>query len=188
MKILVRLMLTTALTALVFGQEARETVTADIGGKKVTIEYGRPVLKGRSVSEMMTKLPGDRMWRAGAGKLTTLTTETDLTIGGKKVPAGTYSLYLHCPESGDYSLVINRDLGQPLSKLFPAAPPERANQLMPSFDYTKEVAAKEVARIPLKQASAPKTDMFTFQLKPSGKGATLVISWGEQAWSTEIDS
>ncbi|MGD0099664.1 MAG: DUF2911 domain-containing protein, partial [Acidobacteriota bacterium] len=61
-------------------------------------EYGRPLLKGRKLADLMKQLPPDRIWRAGSGAVTILSTETDLDIAGKRVPAGSYSLYMYCPE------------------------------------------------------------------------------------------
>src|SRR5262245_60370297 len=89
----------------------RGTATASFKGKQVTIDYGRPALKGRTVNELTGKLPPDRMWRAGADRVTTLTTEGDILIGDKKVPVGKYTLYVHIPASGAWSLVINTDPG-----------------------------------------------------------------------------
>ena len=85
----------------VFSQMApRDTAMTSVHGKAVVIEYGRPSLKGRSVSDFTSQLEGDRIWRAGSEQITTLKTEADLKIGEQKVPAGEYSVYLHCPEDG----------------------------------------------------------------------------------------
>jgi len=175
-------------TAWAFSQSGapRETASTMIGGKKVAIEYGRPALKGRSFAELMKQLPADRMWRAGSEKVTIVSTEADLMIGEKKVPAGKYSLYVHCAESGDYSLVLNQDLGQPLGKIWSAAPPAMANDPYPHFEYTKEIADKEAARTAMKKITAPASDMLTYAFKPSASGATLTLTWGDQAWSVEI--
>ncbi len=175
------------LAAMAYSQEMRDTATTKIGGKTVTIEYGRPALKGRNLAELMKKLPADRIWRAGAGAVTTLNTETDLVIGGEKVSAGKYSLYLFCPESGDYALVINSDLGMPLGSIIPNISPDRADQPYPHFfNYSGEIADKELARIPLKQADMPNSDSFTYSFQPAGKGALLVLSWGDQAWTVDL--
>jgi hypothetical protein len=48
-----------------------------------------------------------------------------------------------------------------------------------------DIADKEVARIPLKQISAPKTEVLIYSFEPSGKGALLTIRWGDQAWTAE---
>ena len=164
----------------------RGKATTSIGGKEVTIDYGRPVLKGRSFEELAKKLPADRMWRAGSGAVTTLNTAGSIVIGGKKIPAGKYSLYVTCPEQGDYSLVVNKDLGQPLVKIFPQAPANIANDPYPHFDYTKEIASQEVTRVPMKKVTGAAVDVFTIDFKPAGKGATMVMSWGENIWSVDI--
>src|SRR5215208_5176767 len=77
----------------------RETVSAMVGGKKVSIEYGRPALNGRKMADLLTQLPADRIWRAGMDQATTLTTEGDITVGGKPVRAGRYTVYVHAPEN-----------------------------------------------------------------------------------------
>jgi hypothetical protein len=182
------LILIAGLTAWGFGQggASRATATTMIGGKKVAVEYGQPALKGRNFADLMKQLPQDRMWRAGSGAVTILSTGADLLVGGKKVPAGKYSLYIHCPENGNYSLVLNGDLGQPLSKIWSGAPPDQANEPYPHFEYTKEIGAKEIVRATLTKTAVPETDMLTYAFKPSGSGAVLTISWGPQAWSLEI--
>lgn len=173
--------------AIVYGQETRDIAKTVIEGKQITIEYGSPALKGRALADLMQKLPVDRIWRAGAGAVTTLTMESDLSLGGKKVPAGKYSLYMYCPVSGGYALVVNSDLGQPLGSIIPNAPPERAKQPYPHFwNYSGDIAGKEVARIALKQTTIPNSEMLRYGFQPAGKGALLTISWGELAWTVEF--
>jgi hypothetical protein len=171
----------------VLGQEAWDVARTTINGKKVSIEYGRPVLGGRTLADMMKQLPADRIWRAGSGPVTILSTGADLLIGGKNVKAGNYALYMYCPEKGDYSLIINSDLGESSSGELPKATSNRSNRAYPHFmDYTMAVADKEVARVPLKQIKAPKTEVLIYSVEPAGKGATLTISWGDQSWTTDI--
>ncbi len=173
-----------------FGQggAARATATTVLGGKKIAIDYGQPALKGRNFADLMKQLPQDRMWRAGSGAVTIFSTEIDLLIGGKKVPPGKYSLYIHCPETGNYSLVLNSDLGQPLSKIWSGAPPNQANEPYPHFEYTNEIGKSEVVRAPLTKTTVPASDLLTYVFKPSGSGAVLTISWGTQAWSLGVQS
>ena len=47
-----------------------------------------------------------RVWRAGVDQVTTLTTEGDILVGGKKAPAGKYRVYTHAPEGGAPRLLI----------------------------------------------------------------------------------
>jgi hypothetical protein len=85
--------------------------TADVTlkGKKITIDYSRPSLKGRKVGQELA--PYGKVWRTGANEATALTTETDLNIGGTKVPAGKYTIY-SLPSDGTWKLIINKQTGQ----------------------------------------------------------------------------
>jgi hypothetical protein len=167
----------------------RETVTALVNAKKVTVEYGRPALRGRTVKELLAQLPANRVWRAGVDQATTLTTESDILVGGKRVPAGKYTLYLHAPESGAYELLINRDPGVPLKTIFAAAPPDRANLLWPHIEDYPAIKDKEAARITLKNvppATQP-MDRFLIGLTPAVDGVSgITLTWGDQSWTTDI--
>lgn len=166
----------------------RETVTAVVNGKKVTVEYGRPALGGRKMAELLTQLPADRIWRAGMDQATTLTTEGGITVGGRRVPAGQYTLYVHAPENGQYSLVLNSDLGIALKLIYPAAPPAVADALWPRLDGYEKVKDKEILRVPLRKGTtAQPMDRFLIGMAPARDGASaLTLTWGDQTWTTEI--
>jgi len=55
-----------------------ETAAVTLKGKKITIDYGRPFLKGRKVGQELA--PFGKVWRTGADEATTLMTEIDLTL------------------------------------------------------------------------------------------------------------
>lgn len=176
-----------AATGFAQGANPRGTAVGTVGSKKVTIDYGRPALKGRNLDELLKQLPEDRMWRAGENQVTTLTTEGDITIGGKKIPAGKYSLYVNAPAIGDWSIAINSDLGLPLIKLWDKAPDNMKNEPWPHLEGYKNIAGKELARAPMKSGKAsPAAEMFTIDMKPAGKGSSLVLSWGERSWSLDV--
>jgi len=80
-----------------------------LGGKAVTIEYNAPSARERKVEGGL--IPNDAVWRLGADSATTLTTDTDLTIGDLKVPKGVYTLYL-LGGTGDWKLIVNKQTGQ----------------------------------------------------------------------------
>ncbi len=187
--------LTAAALAILFGGSAlaqspapRETVSVAVGAKKVSIEYGRPSLKGRTFDELVQQLPSERIWRAGVNQVTTFSTEGDILVGDSKVPAGKYSLYLHVPEGGDCSLVLNSDLGVPLGKIWSEAPPNLANEPWPYLeDYQKNIGAKEVARTTMTRAPASTTvDLFTISLAPNKSGAVLMLSWGDRSFRVDL--
>jgi hypothetical protein len=86
-----------------------ESTEVTLNGKKITIDYGRPFLKGRKVGQELA--PYGKVWRTGADEATALNTEIDLNIGGVKVPAGQYTLYT-LPSEGTWKLIINKQTGQ----------------------------------------------------------------------------
>jgi hypothetical protein len=176
-----------AVVAIAQDETPRGKAEATIDGKAIVVDYGRPALKGRSPSDLMSKLADDRVWRAGMNQVTILATKADLMVGDKKVPAGKYSVYVHIPESGDWSLILNSVLGQPLSKIWDAAPDDLKNEPWPHFAYTKEIGDKEVARAAMKSGNAnPPAELFTIDLKASGDGAMMMMSWGDQLWSVDL--
>lgn len=87
----------------------RDTASAEIGGATVTVDYGRPSMRGRKVFGGI--VPFGQVWRTGANAATQLITDRDLVIGGQPVPAGTYSLWT-IPARGGWTLIINRQHGQ----------------------------------------------------------------------------
>ena len=169
-------------------QNARGAASTNVAGKKLAVDYGRPALKGRALDELLKQLPPDRMWRAGENQVTTMSLDGDVLIGGKKVPAGKYSVYVHAADAKTWELVLNRDLGQPLGKIWAQAPDNMKNEPWPHLDdYTNAIASQEVARVPLKEAkSSGAADLFTIGFTPAGSGSTMTLAWGDQAWSTDL--
>jgi len=82
-----------------------EKVTATIAGKAITIEYGRPFMKGRTIYGGL--VPFGKVWRTGADEATMLTAEGDLMIGSLHVPKGSYSLFT-IPGEKEWTLVVNK--------------------------------------------------------------------------------
>jgi hypothetical protein len=178
-----------ALSVTAFAQDKapRETVSASVGGKKVSIEYGRPSLKGRTLDSLVAQLPEDRIWRAGEDQVTTLASEGPVTIGGTKVPAGKYTVYVLAPATGDWSLILNSDQGIALIKLWDKAPANLANAPWPHLEGYSNIAAKEVVRAAMKGGTAaPPAEQFTIKLAPKGTGAVANLAWGGKSWALDI--
>lgn len=62
-----------------------------VGLTEVSIDYSRPSMRGRKVFGNL--VPFDQLWRTGANGYTLVTFDSDVTIGGKEVKAGTYSIF-----------------------------------------------------------------------------------------------
>ncbi len=81
-------------------------------GKWITVDYGRPILRGRnhvfgSGAEYGKKVNGGSpVWRAGANATSRFTTEVPLVIAGKTLPAGEYSLFIDLKE-GAWTLILS---------------------------------------------------------------------------------
>ena len=81
-------------------------VTQSIGLTEVTVEYSCPGVKGRAV--WGTVVPYDQLWRAGANAATKVTFSKDVTIDGKPVPAGSYSLFA-IPGKSTWTVILNKN-------------------------------------------------------------------------------
>lgn len=87
----------------------RDTVRARIGDGDVSIDYSRPLKRGREIFGNV--VPWNTAWRTGANAATQLTTATDLVIGGATVPAGKYTLWT-LPTPTGWKVIINKQTGQ----------------------------------------------------------------------------
>lgn len=172
-----------------WGAAPRGKSEVAVGRNLLKLEYGRPSLEGRSFEELTKDLPKDRIWRAGADQITTFSTIADLLIGGRKVPAGKYSVYIHIPAEGPFSLLLNSTLGQPLSAIWNAAPENMAQEPWPHFSYSREILETETARIAMTPSDlAEPVDRWTMTLDSTRYGAELTVSWGTQSWRVDIQA
>ena len=132
-----------------------------VDGASISIEYGRPFLKGRAIGKDLA--PFGQVWRTGADEATTLKTDKPLTFGTVKLPAGTYTLYT-LPGDKAWQLIINKQTGQ----------------WGTAYDQ-----AQDAGRVPMTvgQAKAP-VEQLTFSIDDTPKGATLRIEWGTTSVTT----
>ena len=82
----------------------------EVDGAAISITYGRPYLRDRTVGETVEPLDGS-VWRLGADEATTFATDRDLMVGAAHVPAGEYTLWTLT--TGDTTeLIVNTETGQ----------------------------------------------------------------------------
>jgi Protein of unknown function (DUF2911) len=144
----------------------RGKATLEVGGKNVSVEYGRPSLKGRTAEEMLGKLPVGGFWRLGADTSTTFVTSGDLMFGKTKVAAGTYSLWAQKEAEHSWKLVFNSQHGQ---------------------WGTQHDASKDVTTVPMKEGKAADApDEVTISLAKEGKGGTITVEWGDLKLTTDF--
>lgn len=80
-------------------------VMQTVGFTDVRIVYSRPGVKGREIWGKL--VPYDAVWRAGANEATKITFSTDVTIEGKKLKKGSYSLFA-IPGKNDWTIIFNK--------------------------------------------------------------------------------
>jgi len=156
------------MTGSVYAQRnPRGKAKLNLGGKWVAVEYGQPSLRGRTVYEMLSKLPADGVWRVGADTSSTFSTEGDLMFGDTKVPKGIYSLWARKDTGGAWKLMLNSQHGQ---------------------SGTQHNSKLDVAEVPMKiSRAADPPDELTIWLTKTKTGGMIAIEWGDLRLYTEFN-
>ena len=87
----------------------RDTARATIGAATFSVDYGRPLARGRTL--LGDVISYDRVWRTGANAATQFTTSAPITLAGLSLPAGTYTLWT-VPHVRGVDLIVNKQTGQ----------------------------------------------------------------------------
>ena len=135
---------------------ASDSVRATIGGARISINYSRPHVRGRDVFK--NGVLGDTIWRTGANSATSFTTDRDLVVDGKTVPAGSYTLWTHArPDNSAYELIFNTLTGEW------------------GTDYR---ADRDLVRVPLAVSKlASPVEAFVISVEAQGNGGILKLQW-----------
>ena len=127
-----------------------------IDGANISIEYGRPFLKGRPEAQMM---PPGREWRTGADVATIITTDRPLKFGAHSLAPGAYTINT-VPGEKEWQLVLGR-LSKPGQWGIP---------------YQKDL---EIGRTPMAIGKTKAlVENVTIAIDDTPAGATLRIEWG----------
>ena len=126
-----------------------------VSDKVVRITYGRPQLKGRSMSDLA---PAGKVWRTGANEAAEITFYKDVKVGGTAVSAGTYSLFT-IPGEGEWTVILNKNLNQ-----------------WGAYSYDE---GADVARVKAAATSDGKAlEEFSITFKEVDGGAHMIMGWG----------
>ena len=122
-------------------------------GATITIDYSQPSLKGRALGKEIA--PYGEVWRTGANEATVFETDKSVTIEGKPLPAGKYSLYT-VPGADKWTIIFNETWKQW------------------GTVYKQE---QDVLRVDVKPTKAPSnTEKMTFSIAKDGMVSLL---WGD---------
>ena len=143
----------------------RDSLRTQIGNAMFTVDYSRPLLRGRTL--LGDVIPYDRVWRTGANAATQFTTSAPIKLGGMPVPAGTYTLFT-APHPSGVDLIVNKRTG------------EWGTEYTPSLDLGRVRMVSEVATAPVEE--------FTISILPGdNRHGKLVLEWGSFRWVAPIE-
>lgn len=83
------------------------TAHYEAAGIALDVHYCSPSKNGREI--FGTLVPYGQVWRTGANEPTTFTTNKDINVSGKPLPAGTYSLWT-IPGPEAWTLIFNSEV------------------------------------------------------------------------------
>jgi Protein of unknown function (DUF2911) len=145
----------------------RASVSQTIGLTNVTVVYHRPSVLKRVVWGQLVPYGFNDLgfgtsksapWRAGANENTLVTFETDVTVAGKPLPAGTYGLSMAPAADGTVTLIFSHDTA-----------------LWGSFFYDP---SHDALRVPVKWEDSPFHELLTYDFTDVTKNsAVLALSW-----------
>lgn len=121
----------------------------------IKVIYSRPSKKGREIFGVLEQF--DKIWRVGANENTEIRFYKTVRIAGKKVKAGTYSLFA-IPNKDKWAIIINKQI-------------DKWGAF--SYDQRKDVVRAEVN---VKSLDKP-LEVLSITFTTQATGANLVIGW-----------
>jgi hypothetical protein len=134
----------------------RDSTAATIDGASLSIAYGRPSMRGRTIFGSL--VPFGRIWCPGADACTTLTSDRDLQFGALTLKAGDHSMWI-LPTESTWTLIFNSE-GLAFH-----------TRRQPALDVGKIELLKETLDTPIEQLT------FSLEPNPSAGGGAVVMRW-----------
>jgi hypothetical protein len=143
-----------------------------LGDTYARVIYSRPYKRGRDnifgTKDSGALVPYGERWRTGANEATELTVTGDVTVGGKKLPAGTYSLFT-TPGRDTWTIHVNSKLGLDGTGVF-------MNDTFTPVDLGP-TDVLEVSVPVTTLAEDDEVDQLTFEFEETATGADIVLRW-----------
>ncbi len=137
-------------------------------GEKAIIKvyYSRPQKKDRKI--FGAKVPYGKVWRTGANEAAQFKAYQDITIGGKKLEAGTYSLFT-IPGEKEWTIIINSDL-----------------DYWGAYSYQEK---NDVLRVKVQAGSNSKVvEAFSIQMEDKGSNSAVMrLAWDKTIVEIPVD-
>jgi hypothetical protein len=138
-------------------------------GKTVKIDYSSPRVRSRKIfgaASDKALVPLGEVWRTGANAATTFVPSANVTVGGKDVPAGSYTIFT-VPKADGWTLVISKKTGEW------------------GTDYPGE--KEDLVRVPMSVGkTSGAVENFTIAFDQSGKKCTLRMDWENTRASVDV--
>jgi tetratricopeptide (TPR) repeat protein len=135
----------------------RASVSQRIGITDITINYHRPLVKGRKVFGPGSPQAYGQVWRAGANENTTVNFTTDVTVEGKPLARGVYGLHM-IPSESDWTIIFSKN-----------------STSWGSFTYDP---AEDALRVTVKSHPAEMEEALRYDFDDvKANAATIVLSW-----------
>ncbi len=133
-------------------------------GKTINVNYSSPRMRGRKIFGDV--VPFGEEWRVGADDATMFFSNADVTMSGKNVPAGRYTLFA-LPTPAKWTLIISKKIGE-------WGIPYPGQQ----FDF---------ARMEMKVSKLPSPlENFTISFDQAGSSCTMKLDWETTRASIDI--
>lgn len=143
----------------------RDTVRATIGAATLSVDYGRPLARGRVL--LGNIVPFDDVWRTGANAATQFTTSAPITLAGIHLASGTYTLWTVPRKDGHADIIVNKRFGQ------------WGTEYDGKLDLGKAPLLVDSTNSPVEK--------FAISIVPAGaRKGTLVLEWGPFRWTAPI--
>ena len=137
----------------------RASVTQRIGITDITVNYHRPLVKGRTIWGKV--VPYGQVWRAGANENTTITFTDPVSVEGQALDKGTYGLHM-LPNQDQWTVIFSK-----------------VNTAWGSFTYKE---SEDALRVSVKPETTDFREALAYEIdQPTENTAVVTLRWEKVA-------